>query len=243
MKDQLLNMKIYSTLCQTILYSILLPMMLSAQQAPPDIIHLKKTVDFELTGNGSEPEWSRAESLVIPKRQGAVEYKTTMKILWSEKGIYLLYDCEDGKISSTLREDFADIYNEDVVEAFFWPEESSVIYLEYELSPHNYELPILVPNYMGKFYGWRPWHYEGDRMTRHKATINKSGDQVTGWTGEIFIPFKLLFPLQNVPPTAGTQWRANFYRIDYDKDMAEWAWKLTGPSFHEYEKFGKIVFD
>jgi len=25
--------------------------------------------------------------------------------------------------------------------------------------------------------------------------------------------------------------------------MAEWSWKKTGPSFHEYEKFGKIVFD
>ena len=41
-------------------------------------------------------------------------------------------------------DDFEDIFNEDVVEAFFWPEESSVIYFEYELSPYNYELPILV---------------------------------------------------------------------------------------------------
>jgi hypothetical protein len=222
---------------------LLLSLNLSAQENADGTIRVQKTTDFEVGSDGMAREWSQTAWITLPKRQGRVGYGTTMKILYSDRGIYLLYQCEDKSITSTLKEDFADIFNEDVVEAFFWPEEKSVIYFEYELSPYNFELPILVPNYSGKFYGWRPWHYEGHRKTIHKATIHKNGEQVTGWSGEVFIPFDLLVPLQNVPPHSGTTWRANFYRIDYDDDPAEWAWKLTGPSFHEYEKFGKIVFE
>jgi hypothetical protein len=214
-----------------------------AQQAPDDLIHVRKTADFMVTGTGSAAEWNRAMPITLPKRQGKVNYNTTLRILYSDRGIYLFYQCEDNKITSTLREDFQDIFNEDVVEAFFWPDERSVIYFEYELSPYNFELPIIVPNYNGKFLGWKPWHYEGSRKTIHKATIQDLNGKVTGWSGEVFIPFDLLRPLQNVPPTPGMTWRANFYRIDYDDDPSEWSWKLTGPSFHEYEKFGKIVFD
>jgi hypothetical protein len=216
---------------------------LSAQGANDDPIRVKKTTDFTVTGAGTAPEWQKAVPVTLIQRQGKVSYNTTMRILWSDKGIYLLYESEDTKLTSTIREDFKDIFNEDVVEAFFWPDERSVIYFEYELSPYNFELPILVPNYNAKLFGWLPWHYEGDRRTVHKTLVHEKNGKLTGWTGEVFIPFVLLTPLQNVPPAPGTAWRANFYRIDYDVDMAEWSWKKTGPSFHEYEKFGKIVFE
>ena len=44
----------------------------------------------------------------------------------------------------------------------------------------------------------------------------ESGAKVSGWKAEIFIPFKLLEALGNVPPKPGTTWRANFYRVDHD---------------------------
>ena len=72
----------------------------------------------------------------------------------------------------------------------------------------------------------------------------KSGGQVTGWTAEVFIPYELLTPLQNVPPKAGSRWRANFYRMDYDDRKAtSWDWAPVGPSFHEFKKFGTLIFD
>jgi len=36
---------------------------------------------------------------------------------------------------------------------------------------------------------------------------------------------------------------ANFYRIDYDKGSNHWTWKPTSRSFHEYKKFGTIIFE
>jgi hypothetical protein len=165
-------------------------------------------------------------------------------MLYSDSGIYCLYHCEDNKITATLKEDFLDLWNEDVVEAFFWTDESIAIYFEYELSPLNYELPILVPNNKGKFLGWRPWHYEGNRKTKHAIHINKSGDALTSWTAEFFIPYTLLKPLNNVPPQKGTQWRVNFYRIDHDNGESSWEWqKVRNENFHDYELFGHILFD
>jgi hypothetical protein len=206
----------------------------------PDSATLKinKTSDFDLTGSGTSKQWASAPWTPLPHRSGAKKYETKIKLLYSATGIYGLFYCEDDVITSTLKADNADLYNEDVVEIFFWPDESKPLYFEYELSPHNYELTILVPNDKGKFLGWLPWHYEGDRKTRHATQIAEKY-----WTAEFFIPYALLAPLGNVPPTQGMKWRCNFYRIDYDAGTSDWSWQKTRTNFHDYEKFGTLLFN
>jgi hypothetical protein len=72
----------------------------------------------------------------------------------------------------------------------------------------------------------------------------KSGAKVGGWSAEVFLPYELLSPLRNVPPKSGTRWKANFYRMDYDGGkQSSWDWSRVGPSFHEYKKFGTLVFE
>lgn len=210
------------------------------------IIRVSKTFDFKVMGDGSNSAWKNANWILLTKRGTGVDYQTRLKIMYSDSGIYCLYQCEDVKITSTLHGDFLDLFNEDVVEAFFWTDESIPIYFEYELSPLNYELPILVPNFKGNFLGWRPWHYDAKRKTSHAIHIiqdSNNGSLISGWTAEFFIPFALLKPLTNVPPGKGTKWRANFYRIDYDKGSTEWYWQAVQYTFHEYTKFGSILFD
>ncbi|HMH31928.1 MAG TPA: carbohydrate-binding family 9-like protein [Puia sp.] len=221
--------------------------LLFAQAADSTLLMVDKTKDFQVTGDGSAENWRQSAWLMLPQRNsGKQGYQTKMKILYSDSGIYCLYHCEDTKITATLKEDFADLYNEDVVEAFFWTDEQVPMYFEYELSPLNYELPILVPNIKGTFLGWRPWHYEGNRKTRHAASIERKDNKVLSWTAEFFIPFLLLKPMPNAFPHKGSRWRANFYRIDYDIDYdhhgADWSWQQTRTNFHDYEKFGTLLF-
>ncbi len=212
---------------------------LFAQESDDQLV-IQKTEDFELTGKGDAEPWSATDWVAIPQRKkDGVEYATEFKLLYSSTGIYVLFRCEDEKITATMQEDFDDLYREDVVEVFFWTDESLPIYFEYELSPLNKELAILVPNMDGTFLGWRPWHYEGDRLTRHEASI----DDTNSWTAEIFIPFSLLKPLRNVPPESGTKWRLNLYRIDYDQGMNAWAWKPIRTNFHDYPSYGSAVFE
>jgi hypothetical protein len=210
---------------------------------------VKPTEDFEVTGRGDHAAWERAEWVPLQRRDPAgPAYDSRFKLLYSKSGLYVLMDGADKKLTATMAEDFSDLWKEDCYEVFLWPDERAPIYFEYEISPLGVELPILIPNVDGKFLGWRPWTYEGARKVR-KATSTaggpkESGAAVEGWSAEMFFPYELLKPLQNVPPRAGTRWRANFYRMDHDGPArAGWHWAPVGPSYHEYKKFGILVFE
>ena len=214
----------------------------------PGSITIKKCTDFKVSGDGRSPVWGYTEWINLPQRTSGTEtYSTKAKVLYSEKGIYFLFDCEDKKLSSTMKADFLNLWEEDVVEVFLWTDESFPVYFEYEISPLNYELPIMVPNYKGNFFGWRPWQYEGEKKIQHATSTTggkkKSGSSVTGWKAEFFIPYKLLVPLNQVPPVSGTKWRANMYRIDYDNVMKSFSWQKTEKNFHDYTNFGTFIFE
>jgi hypothetical protein len=208
---------------------------------------VKPCDDFEVTGAGDNAAWRTTEWTELRRRQADGQpYDARVKMLYSNTGIYVLMEGTDRKVTATMNEDFMDLWNEDVFEVFFWPDERYPVYFEYEISPLGHELAILIPNFGGKFLGWRPWHYEGERRTR-KATMTMggpkaSGASISGWRAEVFFPYALLRPLQNVPPKPGTRWRGNFYRMDYDGKPTQWDWAPVGPSFHEYEKFGDLIF-
>jgi hypothetical protein len=214
------------------------------QNNPVDTITVAPTKDFVVSADLESPNWRAVEWIELPQRQGDTRYSTKVRLMYSEKGIYANFHCEDKKISATKTEDFTDLWKEDVFEIFFWTDESAPIYFEYELSPLNKELAILVPNFNGDFLGWKPWQYEGSRRTSHAVQIQKNDGDVTGWTGEFFIPYSLLKPLQNVPPKKGGKWRVNIYRIDYDNSARSgWAWKPVRTTFHDYESFGVMKFE
>ena len=205
--------------------------------------------DFALTGAGDSPAWAGVDWQPLQRvGPGAATYATRAKVAYSPLGIYTLVDSVDQRLTCTMTQDGADIYREDVMELFLWPEESQTVYFEYEISPLGVELPILVANHNGQFHGWLPWHYEGERLIR-RATAVRGGDKasgatVTGWSAECFIPFALLVGLANTPPTSGTRWRANIYRIDYDAlPFSQWAWcPDVGGNFHNIRHFGTFVF-
>ncbi len=211
-------------------------------------VAVKKTTDFRVTGNGKSANWQAAQwTTLTARKSNGVALVTRVKILYSDKGIYFLFDCQDQKLTATIKEDFGALYKEDVVEVFLWPDLSVPIYFEYELSPLNYELPILVPNLNGRFQGWKPWHYQGDKKVQHATSAQggtkESNASVKGWMAEFFIPYALLDPIVQAPPRSGSQWRGNFYRIDYDHGYATYSWQKTGESFHEFKKFGTLVFE
>src|SRR5581483_3569223 len=131
------------------------PFFLYAQPLDSTTLLVKKTSDFAITGNGNSVNWNITEWVVLTQQKNKEPYyETRFKILYSDSGIYCLYYCEDKKITATLEEDFSDLWHEDVVEAFLQPDESIPLYFEYELSPLNKELAILVPNFNGNFFGW-----------------------------------------------------------------------------------------
>jgi len=218
-------------------------------EEPTNTLLVRQTEDFVISGGGNSSAWAKAtwEPLYL-RTTGGHQYETRIKMLYSNSGLYILMKAEDRRITAKMNENFLDLWNEDVFEFFLWPDERYPVYFEYEISPLGFELPILIPNFSGDFLGWRPWHYEGKRKTQKATTVvdgsKQSGARVKGWKAEVFVPYDLLKPLQNVPPKSQTRWRANFYRVDYDDGKTtSWDWARVKSSFHEFEKFGTLIFE
>jgi hypothetical protein len=210
---------------------------------------VKKCPDFNLTGKGDNKEWTRTEWNYLTKLDtGGKVYTSKFKILYSAKGIYVLFYGDDDKISARFDKDFENLFKGDVFEVFFHTDPETPIYFEYEINQLNKELVLLIPRINGKAQGWIPWHYEKDRKIKKMVNVvsdKKNADAaITSWSAELFFPYSLFSPLNNVPPTSGTFWNANFYRLDYDSGkMIKWAWSPVQKSFHELEKFRLIKFE
>jgi len=241
-------MKILSFLCLLLILQCL-PMPPSKSQTPEiESLAVIKCNDFKLTGDGYDKQWSGAEWVeMMSLRSKDNPFNTRFKIMYSSTGIYVLAECQDQQISTSYEMDQGDIWKGDVFEVFLQTDPGNPLYFEYEINPLSAELAILVPNNEGDFFGWSPWHYEGDRKVQKVVKIHggkpASGEKIKAWSVEMFFPYTLFKGLKNVPPVSGTKWKANFCRIDYDGGASNlWAWKRINKSFHEYQNYGTLVF-
>jgi predicted TIM-barrel fold metal-dependent hydrolase len=212
-------------------------------------LHVKPTEDFKVTGDGSAEAWKNVEWTSLAARGSGLPYDAKIKTLYSKTGLYVLFNGSDKKLTASLK-DGEHLWTQDVFECFLWPDESQPTYFEYEISPLGSELSLMVSNSEGKQRRWQPWVYEeGTARVTRKATAATDGEvksnaEVKGWSAEVFIPYELLKPLGNTQPTAGTRWRANFYRVDYDDGKTtSWDWSRVGNSFHDFRRFGTLVFE
>jgi hypothetical protein len=168
---------------------------------PDSSMVIKKTTDFKVDGQGSAANWATAKAFDITVQKGpnqpapGKQFPTKVKILYSEKGMYFLFDCTDKKLTATIMEDYGLLFKEDVVEVFLWPDTTVPIYLEYELSPLDYELPIIIANIKGRTEGWKAWHYTDRNRVQHATSAQggqkKSMASVEGWKAEFFMMKKL----------------------------------------------------
>lgn len=221
------------------------------QSSNDNVLRIIKSEDFSIDGTGQADNWSKTNWINIiqidsneTKRDGL---STKAKVLYSDTGIYFLFQNEDQILNATLDSDFSRLWTEDVVEVFLWPDEQEITYFEYELSPLNYELILRITRDEKGSSSWQPFSYRGDKLTRHYTSISggekRSGESITGWTAEFFLPYTLMHPANNMPPDRGTKWRANLYRIDYDAGQTLMAWQPVNTSFHEYDNYGVFLFE
>jgi len=213
----------------------------------PLIVH--RCNDFTISGRGDNPEWYKAQWTTLPKIDtGGKENTTRFRILYSATGLYVFFTGDDGQITSTFKNNFEDLFKADVFEVFFHPNPAEGIYFEYEVSPLDKELVLLILNMNGNFGSWMPWHYENKNRVVKKVSVTggkmEPGAPIQSWSAELFFPYGLLTPLKNVPPFPGTKWNANFCRLDYDSgQMIKWSWSPIAVSFHEFYKYFSIQFE
>ena len=243
------TLKFILLLCCPFVFSCAGP---TAEMSDQDVFTIKKTVDFEISGDGIADNWNQTEWVDIEQRRGKnTPLSTKAKILYSETGMYFLIYCEDIRLTATMEADNLFLWKEDIVEIFLAPDPGCWDHFEYELSPLNYELALFVTRDENlSFVRWLPYYYEEtDReKTIHATSViggeKKSMAAVDGWTAEFFIPYRLLNIFENVPPRSGMKWRGNLYRVDYDhKPSSDWTWKPVSGTYHNTDEYGTFLFE
>src|SRR6266481_2233611 len=92
---------------------------LGADAPPMKTLKVVRADDFEITGDGTAASWKRVEwEPLAPRGTKTREDATRVKALYSSQGLYFLMQGADRKVTSTMKEDFADLWKEDVFEVF-----------------------------------------------------------------------------------------------------------------------------
>jgi hypothetical protein len=223
----------------------------TAQKSDADPFIVRKCNDFEITGNGSNPEWNKAEWQPLTKLDTlGKNYKSQFKVMASSTGIYVLFQGEDDKITTENYKNMDRIWNGDVYEVFFHPDPAVVQYFEYEVNALEKQLVLSISRLNNQGVSWIPFNQNEDNYgVKNKAKVVGGAQEINSliqsWSAEVFLAYKAFGLFQNVPPKSGTIWNANFYRSDYDAGAeAMWSWSPTiGKNYHDLSKYLPIKFE
>jgi len=198
-------------------------------------------VEREIALNAAHPseEWQQARPVSFSSdwqgKNGDPERETTVRVLWSEKTLYLRFECRyrDLKVfddsDANGRRD--QLWDRDVAEAFLQPDPAREhFYKEFEVSPNGMWVDLDI------FPGARSDLKSG--MQRSVVLDEKSHT----WSAELAIPISSL--TKQFDP--GKIWRVNFYRVEgRNEPRAYLAWQPTRtplPNFHVPAAFGNLRF-
>lgn len=205
---------------------------------------------IKIDGVLDEPEWQMAAPLELKDIKGRTSPKTTARLLWDERYLYIAYECTDDDIwaTKTQRDDF--LWEEEVVEAFVDPDGDGLNYYEFQVNPLGTQIDLLIPDAIeGVKHGKKnaEWNCQGWlSAVKVRGTANKRDDTDEGWTVEMAIPLSEIAPPTSFVPRPSVPWRLNLYRIDRPKgkedDPLLLSWSKCVVWFHEPERFARIVF-
>ena len=215
----------------------------------------RTTARIKLDGKLDEADWKRAVEAPLKETNtgGDVPLKSTVKLLWDDRYLYVAFYCEDPDAWATFTEEDDPMWTEEVVELFIDPLGNGSSYYEHEINPINVKVDLFILNagkrLNGKFIGFKEWDFSGIKSAVYvKGDGKKAGTDDEYWTVEVAVPFDDIWEMQGEPPEDGDMWRFGAYRIergDPDKNDDDWyaAFSPTyRPSYHTPWQFGKIYF-
>ena len=139
------------------------------------------------------------------------------------------------------------IWNGDVFEVFFHTDLEVTQYFEYEVNPLEKQLVLSISRLNNQGVSWIPFSEDRYGVKNKVEVVGGTpaiNSLIKSWSAEVFLEYKSLGLLQNVPPKSGTIWNANFYRIDHDTgNWATWSWSPIEKNFHDLDKFRPIKFE
>ena len=220
----------------------------------------KRTIDsIVVDGKATEQSWKAAKRVGRFVTWDGKQHPdiTDCKIVWDEKGLYILFVCRDADIQASLRRHDDPLWEEDVVEVFIDADGDEKTYIELVVNPlnttfDNYLLRNPRENKRAAIHCWTcpglttSVTVEGS-VRKPQDTGRIDGDKQ--WIVEMRIPFSsfvLTAGPSGKPPQDGDVWRMALTRYDRPeaKTLLHLAWS---PPYargwpHVTQRFGRVVF-
>jgi len=228
---------------------------------PETYICYRAKGEIIIDGKLNDPSWKRAPwtSLFVDIEGNDVRppprYATRVMMVWDDEYLYIAADLEEPDVWGTLTQRDSIIYHDNDFEVFIKPREDSTSYVELEVNALNtvFDLYLDKPYYMSGKPDIK-WDFKGLKHAVYvDGTLNYPYDVDKGWSIEIAIPWESLEILGiTEPPIPGEQWRINFSRVEYERELVgkycdNWVWSPTGeinmhlPVFWGIVQFSNII--
>ena len=205
---------------------------------------------IEIDGRPDEAAWQQAPE--IPLRFDGVgnpvsPARASARFLWDGEELFVAMTAKDRDVGSTLKGRDARLWEEDVLELFIKPLESSLLYYEFEFSASNQIFDAYFVKRGAPLDEATAWDSQLRVAVSVDGTLNNPEDDDRGWSLELALPLADLHHAGNSIPKQGEVWKAAVCRYDYD---ARWEQPLntaTAPvtesgGFHSYEVYGPLLF-
>ena len=224
----------------------------------------RATHPIHIDGKIDDPAWKSApwtpDFIDIQGPQAPKpRFRTRAKMLWDDDYLYIAAQLEEPDVKATLTQHDSVIFHDNDFEVFLKPPLQDPGYFEFEINALNtsWDLYLNKPYRLGGDAD-NSWDIPGLKTAvAIQGTLNKSTDKDHGWTVEIAIPWTAYASrLPVTRPQIGSQWRANFSRVEWPKGVSidtpaaphehkenNWVWTPQGAvNMHIPEKWGYLHF-
>jgi hypothetical protein len=208
-----------------------------------------KNGSIKIDGKLDEAAWKDAPSTgeFVRTMDGMKsDQKTTARVLYDDKNLYVAFEMEDKDVWATLTKADDKLWTQEAVEMFIDADGDGKTYVELQTNPKGAIFDSYLPAYRQNQNDWQSGMKVGVKVD---GTVDNRNDVDKGWVAEMMIPLEAAKgkekEMKNVPPKVGTEWRVNFFRLDMPAGRPQqgtaWAPPLVG-DFHALDKFGVLVF-
>lgn len=213
--------------------------------------------EIRIDGKMSEPDWAKTDARSLDYfyriERPTDQQKTTFRMLWDEKNLYVFFECEDQYL--TARETKRDglPYVDDCAEIFLIPAPDSLnIHLGFEVNLYKTSHDFIWLNdfFQGKIGCLKSYNPDFQVEVSMNGTVNDNSDIDKGWSMEMAIPLSLFNGVDTFfPAKPGTHWA--FLAVRQDRNDLEGDRRSTSTIFpvydiskgvHQPNRFGLMQF-
>lgn len=203
----------------------------------------------KVDGKLDDAVWAKAASTgpFVKSMDGtAADLATEAKLVWDDENLYVAFQMEDHDIWTTLDKHDDKLWTQEAVEMFIDADRDGKTYVELQTNPRGAVFDSYLPRYRQNENDWSANVKVGVQVD---GTLDKRDDTDKGWTVEMQVPLASAkgkeAAMANVPPTVGTVWRINFFRMDQPSGKPQQGYAWSPPmrgDFHALDRFGELVF-